>query len=249
MGLVEDQSFYQLCDELGLLIEQEMPLAGCMYTPPDWADDVQLDSWKAQLPMVLSQLVNHPSVARYSMANEFYNNVSFSPIAAQYKKIAQAIDPDRMAHMSDPVCVGQRHGPYTFAAIGNRDTGTGGYEVYGRGCGNFPQPGCTTPVALTGGPGDPFEWTEFGATGLSDAATLRSIIDESDLMPTGKAAGWGWHKADGNPFVSWQAHDLYREIFMAPNGSADFRSIEQEVRASQWLQAEGYRYAYQAARR
>ena len=30
---------------------------------------------------VLAQLVNHPSVARYSMANEFYNNVTFSPIA------------------------------------------------------------------------------------------------------------------------------------------------------------------------
>ena len=77
-GLIEDQSFYRLCDELGVLIEQEMPAAGCMYTPPDWADDVQLDSWKAQLPMVLSQLVNHPSVARYSMANEFYNNFTFS---------------------------------------------------------------------------------------------------------------------------------------------------------------------------
>ena len=252
VGLVEDQSFYRMCDELGLLIEQEMPMAGCSYGPQDWppkGNMTQLNSWREQLPIMLSQLINHPSVVRYSMANEFYLNASYSPIAAQYERITKEFDPTRIVRASDPVCIGQRHGPYTFAAIGDRDTSVGGYEVYGKGCGNFPQANCTVKPARTGGPGDPFEWTEFGMTGLSDVATLRSIMNESELMPTGKAAVWAWHKADGNPFVSWQATDFYREVFLPKDGSTDFASIEQEVKASQWLQAEGYRYAYQASRR
>ena len=66
---------------------------------------------------------------------------------------------------------------------------------------------------------------------------------------------WGWHKADGgNPFLSWQGKAFYHEVFLpSPRaGGGDrgsFMDLAQEVHASQWLQAEGYRYTFQAARR
>ena len=223
-----------------------MPVAGCGYAGQ--ADERTIASWQEQVPIIVKQVQNHPSVARYSMANEFYENVSTSRVAATYHSVATATDPSRWAREADPNCIGQRHGPYTFAAIGGRGSGTGGYQVFGKGCGNFPQAGCSVEVQRTGGPGDPFEWTEFGMTALSEEQTLRSIMPERALEPTGKSPEWGWHKADGNPFVSWQAKQLYSEVFLDP-AAASFASLEQEVRASQWLQAEGYRYAYQAARR
>ena len=270
-GVLEDSSFYALCDEFGILIEQEVPgAAGCAYTQPDWLNSSAIEqSWREQLPAVLAQLVNHPSIARYSMANEFYLNTSYSPIVAAYQQVAHTVDPTRMARMSDPVCVGQRHGPYTFAAIGRRAASSvGSYEVFGLGCGNFEQPNCSLPLGSGGGgPGDPFEWTEFGAPALSDVETLESIMPRAALLPSGRLAPeWGWHKADGNPFISWQAAEFYRELFLdsvpssdspdssaapdSPDSSAaSFRSLSEEVRASQWVQAEGLRYAFQAARR
>ena len=246
-GQLEDQSFYRLCDELGILLEQEMPVAGCGYGAD--ADGPTIDSWSEQVPMVVRQLQNHPSLARYSQANELYSNVTSDPVAAAYHAAATATDPSRWAREADPNCVGQRHGPYQFAAIGGRGSRTGGYEVFGKGCGNFPQAGCSVAVEPMGGPGDPFEWTEFGMSALSEEATLRSIMPGSSLSPTGASPEWGWHKADGNPFISWQVKQFYSEVFLDNATAASFGSLGEEVRASQWLQAEGYRFAYQAARR
>jgi beta-mannosidase len=110
----------------------------------------------------------------------------------------------------------------------------------------------------TGGPGDPFEWTEFGMSALSDEQTLRRSMSAEAVAARGASAEWGWHKGDGNKFISWQATQYYTELFLAPaeavrqrpaSALATFSSLAQEVSASQWLQAEGYRYAYQAARR
>ena len=108
-GLLEDQRFYRLCDELGIMLEQEMPVAGCGYAGT--ADEVTVASWRDQVPIIVGQVLNHPSLARYSMANEFYDNVSTSRVAAAYREVAAAIDPSRWARENDPNCVGQRHGP------------------------------------------------------------------------------------------------------------------------------------------
>ena len=250
-GLIEDQSFYRLCDELGLMIEQEMPMAGCGYMPPYRAADVA--AWREQVPIMVDQVKSHPSVVRYSMGNEYYRNATECPIMAAYQQAATLADPSRIPREADPVCVGQRHGPYTFAAtgIGRHGPDIGDYDVYGRGCPIQLGSECRAPFAVVGGPADPFEWTEFGASALSSAQTLRTIIPPDKLFPTGTAgagsAEWGWHKGDGNPYISWQATRLYTSTFL-PNGLA-FVDLDEEVRASQWLQAEGYRFAYQAARR
>ena len=54
------------------MLEQEMPMAGCGPVPPYLPSDIE--AWREQTAMVITQLKNHPSVVRYSMANEYYRN-------------------------------------------------------------------------------------------------------------------------------------------------------------------------------
>eukprot|EP01043_Picozoa_sp_COSAG02_P046464 COSAG02_NODE_4347_length_5471_cov_2.563477_7_plen_121_part_00 len=83
-GNIEDQSFYDLADEFGIMLQQDFPAAGCGYTTLnatggstgslswDWIshpavpDEPSLvEGYALQLPLINQQLISHPSVVRY----------------------------------------------------------------------------------------------------------------------------------------------------------------------------------------
>jgi beta-mannosidase len=197
-GLIEDQHFYRECDRLGLMLLQEFPHAGCAPggpgdSFPDYATRLSLDD--TQTRMALKQLVNHPSIIRYNYANEFYLNSSVSPFIAQFLSTVRSIDDSRPVHEANPTCVAIRHGPYTFSEIN--------YATYGLECGNGTavEPWMAGGVAGCAGQGEnggnPFEWDEFGATGLSDVDTLRAVIPPAELgsgWQTGATPSWAFHR-------------------------------------------------------
>jgi hypothetical protein len=84
-----------------------------------------------------------------------------------------------------------------------------------------------------------------GATGLSDLDTLRGIIPADEL-----ATGW-----QGTISPSWSFHRLatwgdvhgYRPLFSKTGAAA--KSLKEEVQWSQFMQAEGLRFSFQAHRR
>ena len=225
------------------------------------------EAWSRQISLVLQQLINHPSVMRYTLANEFYLNRTANPIEKLFEDTVRALDPTRMARQADPTTVGQRHGPYHF------DVGSGaGYDCWGgrwslpSSCSavNFASAGCcngslsTVPLGGSsmvgrpgcrysthdGGPGDPFEWSEFGANAISDIQTLSYVLPAPSLAVSNVGDSmWGVHKAG-----MWLDKALWTAVFKNGTG-APFRSLEEIVQVSQWLQAEGYRFAYQAGRR
>jgi hypothetical protein len=147
------------------------------------------------------------------------------------------IDDSRPVHEANPTCVAIRHGPYTFSQTQ--------YSVYGPLCGDgtVVVPGCE---GQGDGGANPFEWDEFGATGLAPLDTLQRIVPAAEL-----ATGW---QATASP--SWVFHRLvqwgnvagYRVLFGGSAGAAA-ATLAQEVQHSQWLQAEGLRYSWQAHRR
>ena len=77
-GLIEDQQFYEYADEMGIMLQQDFPLAGCGFGPVNgsfsWvsapvagAGNISvMQAWSVQIPIVLRQLINHPSVVRYT---------------------------------------------------------------------------------------------------------------------------------------------------------------------------------------
>ena len=103
-GLLEDQYFYELADEFGFLVQQDFPIAGC--SEPQ-ASPAIMKAWHMQVPEALSQLMNHPSICRYTFGNEFYMNASSCPLQKQFQDDIRALDDTRMAREADPTGVGR----------------------------------------------------------------------------------------------------------------------------------------------
>ncbi len=69
-GLREKRTFYDLCDELGLLVWQEFPFA-CMFLGSYPADPADLALVEAECNAIVRQLRRHPSLALWGGGNEF----------------------------------------------------------------------------------------------------------------------------------------------------------------------------------
>lgn len=232
-----------------------------------------MEALALQVPRVLDQLMNHPSVARYTLANEFYMNRTFCPFEKAFEDQVRSLDPTRMTREADPTCIGQRHGPYHFDLLSGA-----GYDCWGgrwdtpaacSGANFGHDPGCCPTGAHgpgcryegpDGGPGDPFEWSEFGANAISDVETLRRILPEQSLLPHNVGDSmWTCHKAG-----MWLDEGIWAPLFAPPSNTSlasspnssfagpsagSFPDIDAIVKASQFAQAEALRFAYQAARR
>ena len=159
----------------------------------------------------------------------------------------------RRATHGSPVTWVARHGPYCFYFVaGHGDdnashafpcTQTPGYEAYNA---------ADQDIAVMNqeGQSDPMEWDEYGTPGLASLSSLRRALPAAALSPaamTNTSADWVFHRAfgavgaAGSPY--WADRDAYLPLF-GPRAA-----MIEEVRVSQWAQAEGLRYANQAHRR
>jgi beta-mannosidase len=118
-GIYEEDIFYNLCDENGLLVWQDIMFACGMFP----SDDLFLENVKNEVIDNVTRLRNHPSVALYCGNNEneiawhswgwkeLYDSETQKKYEADLKKlfyeaIPQAIssaDPDRYYHPSSPI--------------------------------------------------------------------------------------------------------------------------------------------------
>jgi len=221
-GVIEKQEFYDLCDRHGIMLFQEFPNAGPRMPESDQALAIAAKETREILPWP----INHPSVVRYGGGNEWYRDAKSSRQMAQLREICTEVDPSRPFHDPDPEVIAQRHGPhsYDYAHI---------YATYNTG-----QP-------LTDGPDDPLEWTEYGASGAASVSTLKRIMPEEHLWPIRSSDPyWIWHKAfQAFGEDNWMGSAQYLQLF------GELPDLDTTVRCSQFVQAEGLRYANQSMRR
>ncbi len=221
-GLIEKQTFYDLCDRYGIMLFQEFPNAGERWPETDEALAMAADETRQILP----RLMNHPSIVRYGGGNEWYRDAETSRQMAQLRRICGEMDPSRPFHDPDPECIAQRHGPHSYDWAQHYQTFNTGYP-------------------LTAGPDDPLEWTEYGAAGAASVETLRYIFPSDHLWPIRASDPfWIWHKAfQAYGADNWMGSAQYHHLF------GDLPDLETTVRCSQFVQAEALRYADQAMRR
>jgi len=74
-GLLETDHFYQICNELGIMVWQDFPIGN--QDTPDYPQDV----WEAQVVQNIVRLRNHPSLVIWNGGNEF-NPYSFGNAAS-----------------------------------------------------------------------------------------------------------------------------------------------------------------------
>ncbi|ACB77359.1 glycoside hydrolase family 2 protein [Opitutus terrae] len=212
--------FYELCDELGIMVWQEFPLACNRY--PDTRDYlVELDRESRSL---IVRLRPHAAVVLWCGGNELFN--SWSGMTDQSRALrllnrnCYELDPARPFLASSPV-EGVGHGHYVF-----RDpiTGREGWEM-------FQAARCTA-------------YTEFGCPATPSADTLRRILPGDELWPPRAGTAWETHHA----FGAWlPSSHLYLEEIEHYFGPSD--SLEQLVERAQLLQSEGLRGMFEEARR
>lgn len=97
-GHPESGAFYEICDELGILVYQEFPIA---WGPPD-APHADLGVMDRQAREIIERLKNHPSLVMWGGGNENNGPVGADEVLTLLGKRARALDPSRPFHRSSP---------------------------------------------------------------------------------------------------------------------------------------------------
>ena len=93
--------YYDACDEVGVLVSPELPIAYMQYF--DRAKGKALTLYETQWAAAIKRHRNHPSILDWCMGNEFWHGL---PIAPKLYRIAKELDPTRPVVDSDGLFVG-----------------------------------------------------------------------------------------------------------------------------------------------
>ncbi|MCK4749629.1 MAG: hypothetical protein KAT15_21390, partial [Bacteroidales bacterium] len=215
-GIVNKQSFHELCDEKGILVWQEFPLACNNYEgTPEYLEILEQES-----ASIIRRIRKHPSLAMWSGGNELFNSWSGMTDQSLAVRLLNSqclmMDPQTPFISTSPL-FGMGHGHYVF-----RDPDTG-EEVYSM----------MNSARNTA-------YTEFGMPAPSSVEILRSIIPEGELWPPAPGASWESHHAY-NAWVgdTWLMQDMIEDYFGKPD------NLEELVANGQLLQCEGYKVIYE----
>lgn len=217
-GLAKPE-FYDLCDECGILIWQEFPLACNCYPNSEH----YLSILEAEATSIIKNLRHHACLALWCGGNELFN--AWSGMTDQslplrlLGKLCYELDKYTPFIMTSPRC-GMGHGGYSFSDWEGNEV----FKV-------FQESNKTA-------------YSEFGVPGFAPLSQLKKIIPEDELFPITPTESWKCHHAFGawgGP--SWARLDTLDKYFGKIN------SIDETVRLSEWLQCEGYKAVFEEGRR
>jgi len=219
-GIVNKESFFELCDEKGILVWQEFPLACNNY--PDEAH--YLSILKQESASIINRVKKHPSLAFWCGGNELYNAWSGMTEQSLALRLLNSqclqLDPNSPFISTSPL-MGMAHGNYVFRDLNTKE------EVFS----NMARAHFTA-------------YTEFGMPAPSSVEILKTIIPQEQLWPPKAGTSWESHHAY-NAWVgnTWLCQDIIEDYFGKSN------SLEELIANGQLMQGEGYKCIYEEARR
>jgi beta-mannosidase len=216
---VQKESFFEICDELGIMVWQEFPLACNRYEgTPEYLRVLDQES-----KSILKRLRSHVSVTIWCAGNELFN--VWSGMTEQDAAIrlinrnCYDMDPDRPFLPTSPI-MGMGHGHYIFRTPAGKEV----FQIFAN--------------------ANSTAYTEFGCGGPSSEELLREIIPAADIFPPKLGTAWETHHAVG----AWEpnSHLLFDVI---EHYFGKMTNLEDTVVNGQLLQAEGLKCLFQEARR
>ena len=219
-GIVNKESFFNICDESGLLVWQEFPLS-CN----DYPNDAHyLKVLEQEARSIIHRVEKHACLALWCGGNELFN--SWSGMTDQswalrlLNSLCYELDPKTPFIATSPL-FGDGHGHYIFYDSDLKE------EVFQ-----------WMPKAQN------TSYTEFGVPSAANLDVLKSFLPENALFPPEKKSLWEFHGA----FGVWgeEAH-LQLPTIEKYFGKQD--SLEELVKYSQLLQCEGEKCIFEEARR
>jgi len=218
-GIINKESFFELCDDMGLMVWQEFPLACNNYEgTPHYLKVLDKES-----TAIIKRIRRHACLSIWCGGNELFNSWSGMTDQSLALRLLNSncfhLDPEIPFLMTSPL-TGMAHGNYLFRYHDGREV----FQVMSQ--------------------ANNTAYTEFGCPGPSSADYLRTFIPEEELFPP--KAGGIWESHHG--FNAWMGDTwLQPEVLKLYFGEAS--SLEELVEWGQLLQCEGYKCIYEEARR
>ena len=113
-GLKEKDAFYKICDEEGMLVWQEFPIA-CTFIAPFPKDKKFLDLWRIEAESIVKSIRDHPSLIVWCGGNEFHS-ITNSHIVKILREVVETHD-DRIFIPASPEG-GDNHNYEIFHGMG-----------------------------------------------------------------------------------------------------------------------------------
>ncbi len=231
-GLIEREIFYKLCDRYGIMVWQEFiqSSSGISNVPSELPEFLRLAAATAAEAVKVKR--NHVSLTYWSGGNELAKPDTF-PVGYENKniamlmEIANRLDPDRLMLPTSA------SGPLEFLDINKKGQN---HDVHGP----WKYSGPEGQYAVFNG-SDSQLHSEFGVDGMGNYGTVCSVLSPANRKVTSmdKNAVWRHHGE------WWDTFYRDSEIF----GPFDENDLETFIACSQYIQAEGLRYALEANRR
>ena len=234
-GLIEKEAFYDLCDRLGILVWQEFiqSSSGIENVPPAGWQMVRM--MQEEAACIVPRRRNHPSLLLWCGGNELQDaqerpQDDSHPLLRALKATVQAHDPGRHWLPTSP------SGPRFGNTLENIEAAPEGlHDVHGP----WIYQGLEEQYRLFNA-GTALLNSEFGVEGITNLRTLNEVMPQEQQRPIQRANPF-WHHLGA--WWIWEAH--WDEFW----GELTQRDTPQVARATQFLQAEGLRYAVEANRR
>jgi len=220
-AIINKNAFFELCDEYGIMVWQDFPLACNDYrgTPR------YLKVLEQEASAIIKRLKNYACLVLWCGGNELFNNWSMmtdqSKALRLLNKLCYEQDPDRPFIMTSPID-GMGHGNYMFRYQDGREV----YQV-------MPEAQKTA-------------YTEFGVPSISGRACIDMFAQESDIFPMVPNEITTAHHAFGaweGDFDSWSFLGTLRDYF------GEAQTLDDLIDWSNRLQGEGYKCIFEEARR
>jgi len=224
-GPVNKESFHELCDEMGIMVWAEFPLACNKY--PD--DEHYLDVLDVESRSIIKRLRKHPSTVMWCGGNELFNNWSKMtdqslPLRLLGKNCYE-LDKHTPFIPTSPI-MGMGHGNYVFEYFEGADAGR---DVL-----NIMQERKMTA------------YTEFGMPSPSSPEIIAQIIPENEREYPSRTSAWITHHA----FSAWTKEgDCWICLELLEKYFGKNLTYKQIYECGSWLQCEGYKAIFESARR
>lgn len=220
-GFVNHEAFFDLCDEMGIMVWQEFPLACNEY--PD--DDGYLAVLEQEAVSIIRRLRSHPCVVLWCGGNELFN--SWSKMTEQHHALRLL---DRVCYTED------RFTPFIMTSPLN-GMAHGHYSNYDD---NTKEEFIATVVRSNN-----TAYTEFGSPGAADPAYIQKYMTPEDYACCDASTeAWTAHHA----FRAWTGETWLRkpEVDYYFGGYTD---VDDLCKKTQFIQAMCYRSLFEEMRK
>ncbi|HEY0826985.1 MAG TPA: glycoside hydrolase family 2 TIM barrel-domain containing protein, partial [Bacilli bacterium] len=237
VGPIERQLFYDLCDQAGILIWQEMPQSSSGFNNEPSIEAGYLHLLQSTMRDVIREKRNHPSLAIWCGGNELTEGGHLQeqlvpltdrhPNLRMLRDLAADLDPERLYLPSSPTgpefflekAKGRKgaahdvHGPWKYQGLREQ------YELYNQ--------------------SDALVHSEYGCDGYTAYKNMQKFLPIEEIhSANADSMAWLLH---GYEF--WNIDAQMLQYF----GEVD--DMHKKITLGQWLQAEGIRYGVESNRR